>query len=76
MIRSVLCGLASLIFIYAGATFPDYNIVVESVGDASIAEAATAVAGTMPWLLLGLGLLAAGNIDWAWVGKRLESINR
>jgi hypothetical protein len=76
MIRSLLCGLAAVIFIYAGATFPGYNIVVDSVGDSTIAEAATAVAGTMQWLLLGLGLLAAGNIDWTWVGKRLESIDR
>jgi hypothetical protein len=77
MVRSILCGTAAVVFFYAGVTFPEYNAVfIEGDGGAAPRDAATAVASAMQPLLLGLGLLAAGCVDWAWLRERAAGTDR
>jgi hypothetical protein len=70
MARSVLCGAAALIFLVIFVTFPEFVVARVDAGGAVLPDAATAIAGSMRFVVLGLGLLAAGCMDWVWVSER------
>ena len=77
MTRSILCALAALVFLYAWVTFPDFSAAyVATDAGGNFSDAATAAAGALRLLSLGLGLLAAGCVDWKWVGGWIAGNDR